>query len=148
RGPLGRGRMNAAFSYLAPSSRGYDTISYPITLRLAPSTASELAGTWALTSSTGAQAAPGNVVYDTIIANADRRAWRDMNSNVAGAPPIRTRAVWARNGNWLVIETESRDLWLPDSLLIQSGELQRTTVNGYGTHVDHYTRISTSAELP
>jgi hypothetical protein len=148
RGALDRGRMNATFSFLTFSSRGTDTISYPITLRLAPPTASELTGTWALTSSTGAQAAPGNVVYDTIIANADRRAWRDRNSNVAGGPPIRTWAVWARNGNWLVIETESRDLWLPDSLLIQSGELQRTTVNGYGTRIDHYTRISTSEELP
>lgn len=146
RGPLARGGIDAAFSYL--NSLGSGTLSYPITLRPVPPITSELAGTWALTSSTGASAAPNSIVHDTIIVNGSGGAWRHRDGLYTWDPLIATRAIWWRNGSWVVLEHESPDLSFRDSLLVQSSELQRTTVNYYGTRVDHYTRVSTSAELP
>jgi hypothetical protein len=148
RGPVDRGRIDAAFSYLTYNSLGYDTVSYPITLRPVPPITSELAGTWALTSSTGASATPGSILHDTIIVNGSGGAWRHRDGVYTWDPLIATRAIWWRNGSWLVLEHESPDLSFRDSLLAQSSELQRTTINYYGTRVDHYTRVSAVAELP
>ena len=148
RGSLERGQIDAAFSYVTYNALGYDTVSYPITLRFVPPVTTELAGTWALTSSTGASAVPSSILHDTIIVNGSGGAWRHRDGLYTWDPLIATRAIWARNGSWLVLEHESPDLLFRDSLLIQSGELQRTTVNYYGTRVDHYTRISNSGELP
>ena len=142
------GQIDAAFSYVTYNALGYDTVSYPITLRFVPPVTTELAGTWALTSSTGASAVPSSILHDTIIVNGSGGAWRHRDGLYTWDPLIATRAIWARNGSWLVLEHESPDLLFRDSLLIQSGELQRTTVNYYGTRVDHYTRISNSGELP
>jgi hypothetical protein len=89
---------------------------------------------------------------DTIIANADGRAWRHREvypSGSSGGPatwtPIGSRAIWSRRGDWLVIDHKEPEL-SQDSLLIQSGELRRT--NPAGTPTDRYTRVSTAAVLP
>jgi hypothetical protein len=56
--------------------------------------------------------------------------------------------MWTRRGSYLLIEHEFGEL-LTDSLLIQSSELQRSAVvSGGATRTEHYTRVSTSANLP
>jgi hypothetical protein len=132
-GPSGRTQMNAVFEAGATS--------YPITLRLSRPAASDLVGTWVLTSTTGVAAPAG--LLDTIIANADGRAYRHREGDYA----FGTQAIWSRRGNYMVIDQEIGGL-LRDSLLIQSPELQRTDiVSGGATRTDHYTRVSTSADL-
>jgi hypothetical protein len=131
-GPLRRGQMNAVF--------GAGASSYPITLR-ASRPPSDLAGTWVLTSTTGAAAPAG--LLDTIIVNADGRAYRHREGDYA----FGMQAIWSRRGNYMVIDNEFGAL-LRDSLLVQSPELQRAAVTGTGTRTEHYSRVSTSANLP
>jgi hypothetical protein len=113
--------------------------SYPITLRLTRPP-SDLAGTWALTSTTGEVAPAG--LLDTILVNADGRA----NRHREGDTFYSTRAMWSRRGNYMLIDNEIGPF--RDSLFIQSTELQHTVVTATGTRAEHYTRVSTSANLP
>lgn len=130
-GPVGRSPMNAVFEAGAKS--------YPITLRLSRPP-SDFAGTWVLTSTTGAAAPAG--LLDTIIVSADARAYRHREGDYA----FGEEAMWSRRGNYLVIDLSGGEL-LRDSLLIASAELQRTAVTVSGTRTEHYTRVSTSADL-
>lgn len=148
RGPLDHGQLNVTFGIL--SATGADSAPHTITLRRVRPAASELAGTWVLTSTPNGPVQPGS--RDTIIANADGRAWRYLELYTFGGPgisqpwiPYDTRAVWSRRGDWLVIDHETTAL-AQDSLLIQSGELRRITASGTAT--DHYTRVSSTARLP
>lgn len=129
--PSGRAQTNAVLE-AGPQS-------YPITLRLTRPP-SDLAGTWALTSTTG-EAAPAGLL-DTIIASADGRA----NRHREGDTFYSTRAMWSRRGNYMVIDNEIGPF--RDSLFIQSPELQQTVVTATGMRTEHYTRVSTSANLP
>ena len=132
-GTVGNSPMNAVFAGGGKS--------YPITLRASRPPA-DLAGTWVLTSTTGA-AAPAGLV-DTIITNADGRAWRHREVDYE----FGSLAMWSRRDNYLVLD-QSGGIILKDSLLIGSTELQRTeVVSGGATRTEHYTRVSTSAELP
>jgi len=131
-GPVGRTPMNAVFEAGGKS--------YPISLRLSRPP-SDLAGTWVLRSTTGTAAPAG--LLDTIVANADGRAYRHREGDYA----FGTEAIWSRHGGFMVIDQAGGGL-LKDSLLIGSSELLRTAVTGSGARTDHYTRISTSAELP
>ncbi len=133
RGSLNRGQIDAVF--------GYDTVARPIVLRLSRPTATDLAGTWVLTSTTGTPAPAG--LLDTIIANADGRAWRHREGDFN----FGTQAMWTRRGDWMVIAQEI-GVFVTDSVLIQSAELQRPMPTEGGSRTDHYTRVSTSAELP
>ena len=132
-GPVGRSPMNAVFAGGGQS--------YPIALRVSRPPA-DLAGTWALQSTTGAAAPAG--LLDTIVVNADGRAYRHREGDYA----FGTQGMWSRRGNFMVLDQAGGGL-LKDSLLIGSTELQRTTVvSGGATRAEHYTRVSTSAELP
>jgi hypothetical protein len=132
-GPLRNGQVNAVFE-AGPNS-------YPVTLRPARPNASELVGTWVLTSSTGTPAPAG--LLDTIIANADGRAMRHREGDYS----FGTIAMWSKRGSYMVVDHELSEL-KTDSLLIQGTELQRTQATVGGARVDHYTRVSTSANLP
>ena len=132
-GTVGNSPMNAVFAGGGKS--------YPITLRASRPPA-DLAGTWVLTSTTGAAAPAG--LLDTIITNADGRAWRHREVDYE----FGSLAMWSRRDNYLVLD-QSGGIILKDSLLIGSTELQRTeVVSGGATRTEHYTRVSTSAELP
>jgi hypothetical protein len=133
-GPVERGQMNVTFEAGASS--------YPVALRPFRPAASDLAGTWVLTSATGAAAPAG--LLDTIVASADGRAWRHREGDYS----FGVVSMWTRRGSYLLIEHEFGEL-LTDSLLIQSSELQRSAVvSGGATRTEHYTRVSTSANLP
>ncbi len=131
-GPSSRGQVNAVF--------GAGATSYPITLR-ASRAPSDLAGTWVLTSTSGAAAPTG--LLDTIIVNADGRAYRHREGDYA----FGMQAIWSRRGNYMVIDNAFGAL-LRDSLLVQSPELQRAAVTANGTRTEHYSRVSTAANLP
>lgn len=133
-GPLSGGEVDAVFEG-GPSA-------YPITLRPFRPAAGDLAGTWVLTSTTGAAALAGLV--DTIIASADGRAWRHREGDYA----FGTAALWSRSGAYMVIDHEM-GIQFTDSLVVQSSELQRSAmVSGGATRTEHYTRVSTAATLP
>jgi hypothetical protein len=132
-GPVGSNPMNAVFAGGGKS--------YPIRLRPARPAASDVGGTWALASTTGAAAPAG--LLDTIVVNGDGRAYRHRE----GDDVFAQQAIWSRHGNYLVLDSSGGGL-LKDSLLISATALQRTAVTGSGTRTERYSRVSTSAELP
>ncbi|HEX7978064.1 MAG TPA: hypothetical protein VF461_05640 [Gemmatimonadaceae bacterium] len=89
RGSLARGQIDATFAFDGANPSN----TYPVALRLFRPTASELAGTWVLTSTTGTPAPAG--LLDTIVANADGRAWRHREGDLA----FGTVAMWSGRDN-------------------------------------------------
>ena len=81
---------------------------------------------------------------DTIVVAPDGRAWEHR---ALGTAESKSRAIWKRSGNWLVLRyyPQIRTYRL-DSLRITSSELQRPY--GFLGGVEHFTRISTEAVLP
>ena len=113
---------------------------YSVTLRHSRPTATAVAGTWVLSSTTGG---PPNATADTIIAAADGRAWQHREGPLLGVGAFASTAMWRRSGNWLILHhfmVSERE----DSLVVTSSELQRA----YGTTTEHFTRISEAGVLP
>jgi hypothetical protein len=117
-----------------------DSSEYSMTLRHTLPATTDVAGTWALTSTTGG--AP-SATADTIIAVADGRAWQYRDGALLGGGGFKSTGMWRRSGEWLILHHfvfSERE----DSLRVTPSELQRP----YGATTEHFTRISTSAALP
>lgn len=111
----------------------------PVTLRRYGSRGDGVAGTWALTSTSG----PALAIRDTIEILPDGRGRRHREQQFSS---YGTLAIWSRRSNWLVLEQYSP--WLGgfnipflDSLQVQSSNLVRSTRLFDGsTVVETYTR--------
>jgi hypothetical protein len=115
----------------------------PITLRRFQPQPADAVGTWVLASRSGPPPEDTRLVRDTIIALDDGRAWRSRAEDGGG---YRTRAMWSRRGDWLVLDQfriPHTDVPLFDSLRVEPDALLRMTPAFDGsTVVETFVRVS------
>jgi hypothetical protein len=118
---------------------------HAVSLRRARPASVDVAGTWALSSTTGGS--PG-ATADTIILAKDGRGWERREGLPMVGSSFTMPAMWRRSGDWLVIHHfyPYGTIQRVDSLRVTPSELQRPP-NFLGG-VEHFTRISTAAAIP